>query len=141
MDAQDIQSLIISISGVLTAIGVIAATFKWWGERISKKIVKEGLEELTSSELSERGAIAEMRKEFTEQNSKIQGMEAILKDVHKRTLRNEIMNLITNHPENVDAIEGAYEEYKNFGYNGYLQELVNSWRKATVKKKVQRKRR
>ncbi len=118
---DNIWAIILSVAGGVSTIivavthavkvwrGIIDATKKPW-ERVHMR-----LDDLENG-VKEDHALLEMLLKKQDKND-------------QTTARLELMNLILHYPENNIAIERAYDKYIENGWNSYIHDLVDDWRR------------
>ncbi len=95
---------------------------------------------------AKNGLKSMLKDEFQVVNDQIEEVKEDIKEVReignsnaKNGKRNEILLMINTQPEKVDEIERAFEEYKALGGNGYIDSLVQAWRKEYEKDLIKKR--
>lgn len=86
----------------------------------------------------------DLRTQLAENNERISKLSVESRNEHRQmqmeSLRTHILLLISNYPDNVEAIESAFTEYKELGGNSYVAHMVADWRKLHYREKSNQRR-
>lgn len=110
----------ITIQEIVATVGGIS------GLIVGLKLLWQNAKKVLSISLQEQFNKVDKRLDCLEQ--KIEKVEEIGITNTRNGIRNEILIMINTQPEKVDEIERAFERYKESGGNGYIDNLIKSWR-------------
>jgi hypothetical protein len=108
--AAGITCISVAAAHVIKVIGAVSAAAKKPWER-----VHERLDALEKSDNRILEGLVDL-KERMQENDQV-------------TARLELLNLLQHFPENGVAINRAYDKYAGQGYNSYIRDMVEDWRK------------
>lgn len=123
------HEIIIAIASTLTAVGTILGVIKLWWKRITKQTIKSLMAELDERDIKGIPHIVQQNNNINDISHKIEELRNLVTKNDIYTRRNEILVLISTHPQEVKAIDEAFDEYKKHGGNSYIEDIVNTWRK------------
>lgn len=69
----------------------------------------------------------------------ITDIKSLIEQARLRSIRCELLLMINNQPEKVDAIENTYDEYAKAGGNSYVSDVINVWREEYAKKAIKKR--
>lgn len=86
----------------------------------------------------------DLQLQLAENNRRISELVTESRNEHREmrieSLRTHILLLISDYPDNVEAIESAFTEYKELGGNSYVAHMVADWRKLHYREKINQRR-
>ena len=69
----------------------------------------------------------------------VEDIKSLIEQARLRSIRCELLLMVNNQPEKVDAIENTYDEYTKAGGNSYVSDVINVWREEYAKKAIKKR--
>ena len=110
----------------ITIQEIVATVGGLTGLIVGLKLLWQNAKKILSISLQEQ--FDKVNNRFDVIEKKVEKVEEIGLINTRNGIRNEILLMVNSQPEKVDEIERAFERYKEVGGNGYIDNLIQTWR-------------